>query len=197
MRFKQWLISEAASKIQWDPSITLPALGIEPTTPRLLMSQGSHADIYEHPTDSTKLIKITNDRRDAKNIITAQSLNSPNVVKCYAQTSEGVARGVALVVDYIKGETAPYSTQEFLGMLEGKFGADDRGQAYLRIMRPDPFRQKILQSHGLLNGPEVQKLSQLFKTLYLLERKLKIFLADFVDNIIDAGNAYVVVDLGQ
>jgi hypothetical protein len=67
----------------------------------------------------------------------------------------------------------------------------------LRILRPDDFQSKILQSHGRLDSKELKKLSSLFKTLSLLEDKLGVFLADFVDNMIDAGDRYVIIDFGQ
>lgn len=187
-----------AKRVLWDFSITLAALGIHGVTNEPpLHAQGSHADIYENPTNPATLIKVTDDPLDARNTLAAQALNSPNVVKCHAHTLQGVVNGVALLVDFISGGRAPYSTPEFLGLIEGQHGTDPRDQAHIRIMRPDAFRTAILQGHGRLATAELHKLSELFRAIFLLESRLNIFLVDLADNIIDAGPAYVVVDFGR
>jgi hypothetical protein len=198
MKFGQWLQNESAQSIQWDYTVTLPALGVNQTLPpQIINNSGSLAEIYACPSDPSKAIKVTSDRQDAKNIVAAQAIKSPNVVKCYAYTNKGVKNGTALLVDFVQGQPAVYSSPEFIGLMEGKYGMEDRIQSRIRILRPDPFRRKILESHGLLNKTEVQKLSELFGALSLLETKLNIFLADFAENVIDAGQNYVVVDFGQ
>lgn len=185
-------------RVQWDYAVTLPALGIQGVTAEPpLHAQGTHADIYANPSNPNTLIKVTNDAADASNLLAAQALNSPNVVRCHAHATQGVVGGTALLVDLVKGQRAPYSTPEFLGLIEGQQGLDSRDQAHVRIMRPDPFRTGILQSHGRLNKAELTKLSQLFRTLYLLESRLNVFLVDLTENVIDAGPAYVLVDLGR
>jgi hypothetical protein len=149
-------------RVQWDFALTLPALGIHGVTAQpALVLQGTHADIYEHSADPGKLIKITDDPDDGANTVTAQSLNSPNVVRCHAHTTAGVVNGTALLVDWVKGKRASYSTPEFL------------------------------------TKQELYKLSQLFRTIDLLETRLSIYLVDLADNVIDAGHAYVVVDFGR
>lgn len=184
-------------RVQWDFAVTLPALGIQGVTSEpLLHTQGSHADIYLNPTDPGTLIKVTNDPTDAHNMIAAQSLNGPNVVRCHAHTQAGIVGGTALLVDFVKGQSAPYSTPEFLGLIEGQQGNEPRDQAHIRIMQPDPFRTGILQSHGRMNTMEHLKLSELFRTLFLLESLLKVFLVDLAENVIDTGQAYVIVDFG-
>jgi hypothetical protein len=185
-------------RVLWDFSTTLPALGIQGvTTEPPLFGQGSHADIYENPVKPDTLIKITDDPRDVHNTVAAQGLASHNIVKCHAHTSQGVVNGAAMLVDLVSGGRAPYSTPEILGLLEGQQGIDPRDQAHIRIMRPDVFRTTILLSHGRLSTAELHKLSELFRTIYLLESRLSIFLVDLADNIIDSGLAYVVVDLGR
>ena len=53
-------------RVQWDFSITLPALGIQGITAEPpLHVQGTHADIYSNPNDPNTLIKVTNDDEDA------------------------------------------------------------------------------------------------------------------------------------
>lgn len=200
MRFRTWFLQESSppKRVQWDFAVTLPALGIQGVTSEPpLHAQGSHADIYINPTDPNTLIKVTDDDEDARNTVAAQALNSPNVVKCHAHTNAGVVNGTALLVDFVKGTSAPYSTPEFLGLIEGQQGSDPRDQAHIRILRPDPFRTGILQSHGRLNKNELFKLSQLFRTIYLLESRINIFLVDLAENVIDAGAAYVIVDFGR
>jgi hypothetical protein len=185
-------------RVQWDFSVTLPALGIRGVTNEPpLYAQGSHADVYENPTNPNTLIKVTDDPQDVQNTIAAQALNSPNVVRCHGHTTQGVVNGAALVLDLIRGSRAPYSTPEFLALIEGQHGTDPRDQAHIRILRPDPFRTAILQGHGRLATTELHKLSELFRTIDLLESRLNIFLVDLADNIIDAGPAYVVVDFGR
>src|SRR5947208_1178133 len=148
MRFREWLWKEAVAKrVQWDFSVTLPALGIQGVTSEPpLHTQGSHADIYTNPTNPSTLIKVTDDQQEVTNTIAAQALNSPNIVKCHGHTTQGVVNGAALVVDFVRGKPAPYSTPEFLGLLEGQYGTEPRDQAHIRIMRPDPFRTAILQN---------------------------------------------------
>jgi hypothetical protein len=187
-----------SKRVQWDFGVTRPALGIQGVTNEpSLYAQGSHADIYENPTNPNTLIKVTDDRLDLQNTIAAQALNSPNVVKCHAHTTQGVVNGAALLVDLVRGTAAPYSTPEFLALIEGQQGTDPRDQAHIRIMRPDPFRTAIVQSHGRVGTVELHKLSELFRTIYLLESRLNIFLVDLADNIIEAGPAYVLVDFGR
>jgi hypothetical protein len=185
-------------RVQWDFSAAVPALGIQGVTSEPpLHAQGSHADIYYNPTNVDALVKVTDDQQDVANILAAQALHSPNIVKCFGHTTQGVINGTALLVDLVRGGRAPYSTPEFLGLIEGQHATDSRDQAHLRILRPDPFRTAILQSHGQLNTAELHKLSELFRTIHLLESRLNVFLVDLADNIIDAGRAYVVVDLGR
>lgn len=147
-------------RVQWDYAITLPALGIQgATTSPNLLKQGTHADIYEHPSDARKLIKITDDDEDAANTVAAQALNSPGIVKCHVHTTAGVTNGTALLVDFVKGQPAPYSTPEFMALLEGEQGTEPRSSANIRILRPDAFRTNIY--------------------------------------VMDAGQVYVIVDLGR
>lgn len=184
--------------MQWDFAQTLPALGIRGVTAHpLLLAQGSHADIYANPVDPATVIKVTGDAADANNTVVAQTLNSPNVVRCHGQTTQGVIGGTALLVDFVKGTRAPYSTPEFLGLIEGRHGTDPRDQAHIRILRPEPFRAHILQAHGRLDRGELVKLSSLFNTIFVLESRLNIFLVDLAENIIDTGTAYVIVDFGR
>src|SRR5437763_108606 len=106
MRFRTWLLTESspARRVQWDFALTLPALGIQGVTAEPpLHAQGSHADIYLNPTNQNTLVKVTDDAEDARNTVAAQSLNSSNVVRCYAHTQTGVVNGTALLVDFIKG----------------------------------------------------------------------------------------------
>jgi hypothetical protein len=176
--FRHWLREASVPKrVPWDFVVGLPALGIQGvTTEPPLYVQGSHADIYVNPTDPLTLIKITDDHDDARNTVAAQALNSPNIVKCHGHTTQGVVGGTALLVDFVKGTRAPYSTPEFLGLIEGQQGTDPRNQAPLRILRPDAFRAGILQQHGKLDKAELLKLSELFTTLDWLESRLNIFL---------------------
>jgi len=200
MRFRTWFLQEAsqAKRVQWDFAITLPALGIQGITSEPpLHAQGSHADIYVNPTDANTLIKVTDDDEDARNTVAAQTINSPNAVKCHAHTQAGNVNGTALLVDFVKGASAPYSTPEFLALIEGQYGTDSRDQAHIRILRPDTFRTGILQGHGRLNRGELLKLSQLFRTIYVLESRLNIYLVDLAENVIDTGAAYVIVDFGR
>jgi hypothetical protein len=185
-------------RVQWDFSITLPALGIQGIAAEpAVFAQGSHADIYFNPTDTNTLIKVTDDLQDVRNAVAAQALGSPNVVKSQSNTTQGVVHGAAMLVDFVRGIRAPFSTPEFLALIEGQHGTDPRDQAHIRILRPDPFRTAILQTHSRSSPQELLKLSELFRTIFLLESRLSIFLVDLADNIIDAGPVYVVVDFGR
>jgi len=107
-----------------------------------------------------------------------------------------VIDGTAIVVGRVPGELAPYSTDEFLALLQGKQMSDSRESASGLILDPDPFRSKILEDHGRMNKLECKKLSRLFYTLHQLG-KWGIRLVDFGDNVVDDGDRYVLVDLGQ
>ena len=54
----------------------------------------------------------------------------------------------------------------------------------------------ILDNYNKNNFEEHRKLSDLFKTLFKLEKFYRIELSDFEDNIIDSKNDYIVVDMG-
>ena len=205
MSFKTWLgedLDTAADKVfsQRGKNAKLPhskilaALGIDHPDPLRQINQGSLATIYQHPLDPMKVIKVTSDMNDAKNLVKAQKINSPNVVKIY-QSGKVNAKAVALVADHIRGDSMPYNTNALLSLIGGdRF--DDAATASRAIFRPDRTRDKVLNQLGLDTTEERTKLSQLFKSLAQLER-LGIDVFDFTDNILDAGDHYVMIDLGM
>lgn len=202
--FKLWLnedLGAVADKVfsqrdrnaKMNPSKILNALGIKSNNLEQI-NQGSLATVYRHPLDKTKLIKVTSDLNDAKNITKAQRLNSPNVVRLHQSVKIG-PKAVALVVDFVPGKEMPYNTNALLSLINGDNWEDHR-QAARNILRPDRTRRKTLDALGLNNTEELQKLSRLFGSLAQLE-KIGIDIFDFTDNILDNGTDYVIVDLGM
>ncbi len=203
LSFKTWfedldavaekLFSQRSRNTTLDHSKILKALGVEGDSLEQI-NQGSLANIYAHPTDHTKVIKVTADLNDAKNLIKAQTLNSPNVVKTY-QTAKISKKAVAIVADFVNGHDMPYNTNALLGLINGDNWEEARAAAR-GILRPDRTRTKILNTMKRNTENEREKLSRLFQTLAQLER-IGIDIFDFTDNILDNGKDYVIVDLGM
>ena len=49
------------------------------------INQGSLATIYQHPTNPNWIIKVTSHREDVNNLVKAQRLGSPNIVKLFGK----------------------------------------------------------------------------------------------------------------
>lgn len=173
----------------------MTALGIQSNEAQLRqINTGSLATIYQHPEDPSKIIKVTADAQDVKNLVKAQRLNSPNVVRVYNSAKIG-PKAFGLVADLVKGRSMHYNTNELLGLMNGD-NFEEAGQAVRGIMRPDRTRSKILDQLGMNTNDEKVKLSRLFQALAGLE-KLGIDMYDFTDNILDAGGEYVIIDMGM
>lgn len=205
MNFKTWFnesINVLADKVfsQREKNAKLPhdkilnALGISSTVPLKQINRGSLATIYQHPLDPKKIIKVTSDLNDAQNLVKAQKINSPNIVKIY-QNSKINNKAVALIADYIQGNSMPYNTNAMLSLINGD-NLDDAATASREIFNPDATRENVLNRLGLNTMEEKKKLSQLFKTLAQLER-IGIDVFDFTDNVLDDGKKYVMIDLGM
>lgn len=159
-----------------------------------IIKKGSLAIVYQHPHDPRKIIKLTGDMDDARNLWKAQKLNSPNIVKVYA-AKKLKGNSAVLVADKIDGKPMPYASNIFLALIHGDF-FDDATEASQKILNPRGKRMQILQWMGKDDHQEYRKLSELFATLGRLE-KIGIDMFDFTDNIIDNGPHYVIIDLGQ
>lgn len=207
MMFKEWFIettlmddpltqraSQTFVKQKWDQNAILKSLGLPPTKLRIV-NTGSFATVYHHPSDPTKVIKVTSDKVDAKRLIKAQQLRSPNIVKVYQNTQ--LPNGVVLLSDFINGPSMPYTSNTMSALINGKNMMDSLSGATRKILQPgtSPFRDKILAKVGKDDNTERQKLSELFMTLTRLE-KIGIDINDFTDNIIDTGQHYVIIDMG-
>lgn len=189
------VFGQRAANTKLDHVKIMTALGIKSNERKLQqINQGSLATVYQHPEDPTKIIKVTADAQDARNLVKSQRLNSPNIVRVYNSAKVG-PKAVALVADFIKGESMPYNTNALLGLINGD-NFDEARQAIRGILRPDRTRRKILDQMGMNTDEERMKLSRLFQTLAGLE-KLGIDMYDFTDNILDGGNDYVIIDMGM
>lgn len=203
--FKQWLTyneSFASERIFNQRDITQKSnigelLGFE--KPLVKYSQGSIATLYEHPTNKKLLIKVTAHESDILNIIKAQRLKSPNVVKVFSWKNKGLIKelpslnSLAIIVEKILGDSMVYTTSHFFDLsLNGNFelAADWLDSTVHKLQKA------ILDHYNKNNTEEHLKLSSLFRTLHELEKFYHIELSDFQDNILDAGDRYVIVDMG-
>ena len=176
---------EAKNKIKKQEKNLGKILGFQ--KPLNFFSQGSYALIYEHPLFQDRLIKITTHKDDAYNLYKAQRVVLPynkNIVKLYGRPQEKFISGVkcwVLDVEKINGPTIPLSGVEILAL------KNDHPS--------DAEMSQILARYGKDTIPEHRKLNDLLDTLRKLDR-IGIPLSDLTDNILDAGNRYVIVDFG-
>lgn len=161
-----------------------------------LIGSGTMAKAYKV---GDKVVKVTRDNRDVINTVKAQRIKSPNVVKIHRLSKDGISSGTAMLVDYIPGKLAPFSTGEWHALIQGDMGMDELRDAAQKIesdINPKGIRTKVLTKHGLNNKNDRAKLKEIFKTLSSLQ-SININIDDLGDNIIDDGNKYVIIDLGN
>lgn len=177
-----------------DFNTVLAALGLpESNTPPTVIGQGSLATVYQHP-DPNKVIKVTGDVSDARNLKNAQRLRSRNVLKVYQVVKVG-PKAFAIVADKVAGAPMPYTSNVIAALIDGD-SMDDALEASEEILNPTGVRLEILRRMGKLEQTEIEKLSELFRTIGRLER-MGIDMFDYTDNVLDAGSHYVIVDMGQ
>ena len=160
--------------------------------------QGSFATLYIHPTNNALLIKVTSHDSDIVNLIKAQKIQSHNIPKLEKWPDGQLLKSLpklkskALIVEKIIGKSMVYPTNAFIKLtLNGNFELAkdwlDSGGHKAQLSILDYFKK---------NTPEeLSKLSDLFAAMLQLER-VGIELVDFSDNILDAGNRYVIIDMG-
>jgi hypothetical protein len=180
---------------QWNPGPILKALGL-PGKQLQRINSGSFATIYQHPTDPKKVIKCTSDARDVKNLLAAQSISTTNIVKVYQNVK--IPNGFALIVDFVNGPSMPYTSNMMALLLDGPSMMDTPMKAARKILQPgaSPARDRLLDKVNRNSEQERQKLSELLITIGKLQAK-GIHVSDWTDNIIDAGQHYVIIDMGQ
>lgn len=167
--------------------------------PLTKFAQGSIATLYEHPINKKRLIKVTSHKEDILNIVKAQKLSSPNVVKTFPwKNGEMIKKlpsvnSLAIIVEKILGSSMIYSTGDFFDL--SLFGRFELAADWLDSTLHK--NQKIVLNNYRKNTPEEHvKLSSLFRTLHNLEKYYGIELSDFQDNILDNGNDYIIIDMG-
>jgi hypothetical protein len=166
--------------------------------PLIKYSQGSLATLYQHPTDKDLLIKITPHKKDVENIIMAQKIESPNVVKAFRwEDSTNVKNlpslhSIAIIVEKINGTPMVYTNNDFLDLALG--GTFEKAADWLLGTMLEK-QEEILKRYNKNETNEHYKLAELFKTLNKL-KKYRIILSDFDQNILDTADRYVIVDMG-
>ena len=210
MFFKDWLnLSEAKTdydamflqrdETQKQVSNFSNTLGFK--KPLVKFSQGSLATLYQHPTNKNLLIKITSHKEDINNIVKAQRVDSPNVVKAFPWDKEGTLikslpslNSLAIIVEKVNGTPMVYTNNDFLVLgLNGSF--EKAADWLLGTMLKE--QEAILNQYNKNNVDEHYKLISLFKTLSKLSgREYRVELSDFDQNILDTGDRYVIVDMG-
>lgn len=204
LNFKTWIEASASLSARSDAFFNTrdqnsqldvgKAMGFK--VPLVQINRGSLANIYQHPTDPNKIVKVTSDKRDVDNLFKAQRLNSRNIVKLYGKPKQIKSGTFGIIADKIPGRPMVYDTNSFISLIYGK-QYQSLDVASDAMYDPDPYRQKILEKFGKNNNEEHNKLQELFQTLWLLSSQLRIDMSDFADNIMDAGSHYVIIDLAQ
>ena len=208
MFFKDWLnLSEAKTdydamflqrdETQKQVSNFSNTLGFK--KPLVKFSQGSLATLYQHPTNKNLLIKITSHKEDVNNIVKAQRVNSPNVVKAFPWDKEGTLikslpslNSLAIIVEKVNGTPMVYTNNDFLALgLNGSF--EKAADWLLGTMLKE--QEAILNQYNKNNVDEHYKLISLFKTLSKLSgREYRVELSDFDQNILPAAVGIVPFD---
>lgn len=217
MKFKKWLCIEEKGRASLDKqsndmfsrrssnenlqfnlilkSLGLPETELEPTE----IGLGSMANVYLNPHNPTQVIKVTGDFADAKNFnkLLKRNIISPNLPRVY-NVAKINSKAAAILMDYIKGKKMSYSANEFLALVNGDSWADyQQAIKELQSGRVGKLRQAIMLKKGKNVETESKKLIQLFNTLIKLEN-IGIDIFDFnEENILDDGQEYVIIDLGQ
>ncbi len=157
------------------------------------IGHGTMATVYKV---GDKALKITRDNKDVINTVKAQRIKSNNVVKIHRLSKDGLSSGTAMLLDFINGQLAPFSTGEWHALIQGS-GMDELSDAIKLILTDNKgIRNKILTDHGLNDSKSRSKISEMFKTLRALQ-SINVSIDDLGDNIIDAGDRYVLIDLGN
>ena len=200
--FKKWLLKETKVDMFSQRDITQQSnisalLGF--SKPLVKLSQGSIATLYQHPNKNNLLIKVTAHHEDAENIIKAQKLKSNNIVKAFPWKNGEMIKDIpsinskAIIVEKLLASPMVYTTSDFFDLsLNGQFELAADWLDYTLHKK----QKLILDNYNKNNFEEHRKLSDLFKTLFELEKFYRIELSDFEDNIIDSKNDYIVVDMG-
>jgi len=161
-----------------------------------LINEGSFAKIFS-TDDPDKIVKITSDLSDYENLLAANRLIPNYVPKIYGSTYEGVAENnIAMLIEHIEGTNFPLITNEMLRILQGNEFESDYKKAMMRVLRPKGQILNLLNRHNLNDKSERIKLANLIKSLGILENH-GIEMLDFDQNIIDDGQKYVIIDLGE
>lgn len=166
--------------------------------PLKMVAHGSFASLYQHPTEENVLIKITSHKEDVQNTLKAQRLKSNNIVKIYNWEGDVKYKSLpnykswALLVEKITGSKLKYATGHFYVLAHN--GEFELAKDWMDA-GGSKEQKKVLEAYKSYNEQELEKLSSLFGALQMLHR-IGIDLSDFEDNILDAGNRYVIIDLG-
>jgi hypothetical protein len=179
--------------------------------PLVKFDQGSIATIYQHPTDNNLLIKVTSHQEDIENIVRAQGLNSPNVVRVFPWENGKMTKSLptlnslAIIVEKVSGRPMVYTSSEFFDLsLNGKFDLaghiiDGNLTPYDKKLYAKEIKKQsaILNNKNKNNPLEHSKLTSLFNALNELAGKVySIEMSDIDQNIMDTGDRYVIIDMG-
>jgi hypothetical protein len=168
---------------------------------------------------------VTSHQDDIENIVRAQGLNSPNVVKAYAWDGKKnfiknlpTLNSSAIIVEKVVGNSMVYTSSEFITLsLNGDFDSakqiidvfDSNGKIIKGKLPPyyaQLYDKKIKVQSAILtnrnrnNETEKNKLSSLFGAFSdLASLAYNIEMSDFDQNIIETNepnSRYVIIDMG-
>lgn len=166
--------------------LQLPPVRIPPEP---INNTGSLATIYPNPHQKGTVIKVTADIQDIKNIEKAQKLRSSNIVRMH-RSAYLTGSTAAAVLDFVQGNEVPLSAGEIMALAENGYA-----QAAEDVLSPNQLQAQVLRRYKMNNKRQRAKWSEMFATLARLEG-IGIPLDDLADNIIDAGQHFVLIDLG-
>ena len=162
-----------------------------------VIGEGSTATVYENPHNPRQAIKVTGDKQDAGNFnkILKKGLKHPCIVHCYnvAQLNN---QAYSLLLDRIEGQVFAYGSM-FTHLVQGDDFEEPAEAAQSILYELDSTRRQVFERVGMQDSQEErQKLSSLFDGMAKLER-IGIHVFDTDENIIDAGDRYVLIDIGR
>ena len=177
----------------------LKAFGLRPFkgSPKII-GEGSTATVYVNPYNYHQVIKVTGDGNDASNFnkLLKKGFQHPSVAHCYNVRRIG-PQAYAILLDRVEGQVFAYGSM-LTDLIQGDNFEEPAEAANSILKGPlNNIRQKVLDEVGIQDSHrERKKLAVLFDGMAKLEA-FGIYIFDVGENVIDTGDYYVLIDIGQ